>query len=203
MDSYSAVVLAGGRATRLGGANKARLEVGGVPLIDRVIAALRPLADQIVVVGHLAGEVARPGVEVVPDAFPSGSTLVGIYSGLRAARNDLALVVGCDMPFLSTPMLRMIARMAEGYDLAVPRVGTMLEALHAAYRRSCLPAMELSIERQQFKIVDLYPLVRVREVGEEDLRAVDPNLRSFFNVNTPSDLERARALVAQRETGIP
>ncbi|MGE5619078.1 MAG: molybdenum cofactor guanylyltransferase [Sphingomonadaceae bacterium] len=203
MDSYSAVVLAGGRATRLGGANKARLEVGGVPLIDRVIAALRPLADQIVVVGHLAGEVARPGVEVVPDAFPSGSTLVGIYSGLRAARNDLALVVGCDMPFLSTPMLRMIARMAEGYDLAVPRVGTMLEALHAAYRRSCLPAMELAIERQQFKIVDLYPLVRVREVGEEDLRAVDPNLRSFFNVNTPSDLERARALVAQRETGIP
>ncbi len=197
MDSYSAVVLAGGRATRLGGVNKARLEIGGVPLLDRVIAALQPLADQIVVVGHLAGDLLHPGIEVVPDLFPSRSTLVGIYSGLRMARNDLALVVGCDMPFLSTPLLLRIAQEAEGYDLAVPRVGSLLEALHAAYRRSCLPVMEQAIDRQQFKIIDFYSQVRVREVGESDLRAVDPALRSFFNVNTPSDLERARALAAQ------
>ncbi|MHB0868021.1 MAG: molybdenum cofactor guanylyltransferase [Chloroflexota bacterium] len=197
MDSYSAVVLAGGRATRLGGVNKARLEIGGVPLLDRVIAALQPLADQIVVVGHLAGGLLQPGVEVVPDLFPSRSTLVGVYSGLRMARNDLALVVGCDMPFLSTPLLQRIAQEADGYDLAVPRVGSLLEALHAAYRRSCLPVMEQAIDRQQFKIIDFYSQVRVREVGEADLRAVDPALRSFFNVNTPSDLERARALAAR------
>lgn len=194
MQNCSAVVLAGGRARRLGGVNKARLEIGGVPLLDRVLAALRPVADQIVVVGHLAGEMERPGVEVVPDAFPEHSTLVGVYSGLLAARHDVALVVGCDMPFLSTALLQRIAQLSEGYDLAVPRVNSLLEALHAAYRRSCLPVMEEAIGRKHYKIVDFYSLVRVREVEESELRLLDPELRSFLNVNTPEDLERARSL---------
>lgn len=198
MRSYSAVVLAGGRATRLGGINKASLEVGGTSLLDRVLGALEPLADQIVVVGHLAEGVERPGVEATGDAFPGGGTLVGIYTGLLAARNDLALVVGCDMPFLSTPLLERIALLAEGHDLAVPRVGQHLEALHAAYRRSCLPAMREAIERGQLKIVDFYPRLRVREVGEGEMRDLDPELRSFFNVNTPEDLELARSLALDR-----
>ena len=194
MRSCSAIVLAGGRATRLGGINKASLEVGGTSLLDRVLGALEPLADQIVVVGRLAEGVERPGVEVASDAFPGGGTLVGIYSGLLAARNDLALVVGCDMPFLSTPLLERIAVLAEGHDLAVPRVGQHLEALHAAYRRSCLSAMRDAIERGQLKIIDIYPRLRVREVGEGEMRDLDPELRSFFNVNTPVDLELARSL---------
>ncbi len=198
MAGYSAVVLAGGRATRLGGINKARMEIGGLPLLDRVVAALRPLASQIVVVGHLAGDDPPPGVELLPDALDEHSTLVGIYTGLRAARNEVALVVGCDMPFLSTPLLERIALLSDGYDLAVPLVGGHLEALHAAYRRSCLPVMEEAIRRQQLKIIDFYPDVKLRKVREEEMRELDPEFRSFFNINTPADLERARSLAAPR-----
>jgi molybdopterin-guanine dinucleotide biosynthesis protein A len=126
------------------------------------------------------------------------STLVGIYTGLMAARNDLALVVGCDMPFLSTPLLERIALLSDGYDVAVPMVRGHLEALHAAYRRSCLPEMEEAILRQQLKIIDFYPELRVRIVRETEIREIDPEFRSFFNVNNPADLEKARALASRK-----
>ncbi len=195
MAGYSAVVLAGGRGTRLGGVNKTHLEVGGVPLLGRVLDALRPLVDQIVVVGNLLGDNPPPDVEVVPDALDDHGTLVGIYTGLRVARHEVALTVACDMPFLSTPLLQRIAELSEGYDLAVPVVNGYLEALHAAYRRSCLPVMEEAIRRRQLRIIDFYPDVNTRKVSAAEVQELDPEFRSFFNVNTPADLERARSLV--------
>jgi len=199
MQSCSAIILAGGRATRLGGINKAVLEVGGQRLLDRVLDALRPLAEQILVVGHLAEGLHIPGVELIPDPHPRASTLVALHTGLTAARNPVALVVGCDMPFLSTALLERIARLSEGHDLAVPRVGAYLEALHAAYRRSCLPTMERAIQRQRLKIIDFYPEVNTREVTEAEMRDLDPDLLSFLNVNTPADLERARAIAGRAQ----
>jgi len=194
MQSYSAIVLAGGRATRLGSVNKAMLQVGGIRLIDRVLGTLRLLADQIILVGHLAEGLCEPDIEIVPDILPSRSALIGIYSGLQVARNDVAIVVACDMPFLSPPLLERIAQLSDGYDVVVPRIGDQLEALHAAYRRSCLPIMKEAIKLQQYKIIDFYPQLDVREIDEREIRAIDPKLLSFFNVNTPSDLERANAL---------
>ncbi len=196
MERCSAIVLAGGKASRLGGSDKAALEVGGKPIFQRVLDALRPVADQIVVVGHLAQALDTPGVERADDVMAGGGTLVAIYSGLLAARNDVALVVGCDMPFLATSLLRRIAELSEGHDVAVPRVGSHLEALHAVYRRTCLPVMADAVRRGQLKIIDFYPQVAVRVVEEQELRAYDPDLSSFFNVNTPADLQRARSLAA-------
>jgi molybdopterin-guanine dinucleotide biosynthesis protein A len=194
-EMVSAVVLAGGRATRLGGINKAMLEVEGRPIICRVMDALRPLADQILVIGHLAEGLYLPGVQVLPDPYPRAGTLVALRNGLLSARHDVSIVVGCDMPFLYTPLLRKIVQLSDGFDLAVPRIGPHLEALHAAYNRSCLPVIEDALRRRQMKIIDLYPSVRTREVPEAELRALDPDLRSFLNVNTVEDLERAVGLV--------
>lgn len=190
----SAIVLAGGRATRLGGTNKALLKVGGMRIIDRVLGALRPLTDQIILVGHLAESLDFPDVEVIPDAYPGAGSMPALQTGLRASRNDVALVVGCDMPFLSTSLLRQILDLSNGFDVAVPRIGPHLEALHAAYRRSCIPVIEDYLRRRDLKIIDFYPSVRTREVSEVELRALDPDLSSFFNVNTPEDLEKARAI---------
>jgi molybdopterin-guanine dinucleotide biosynthesis protein A len=197
MRKCSAIVLAGGRATRLGGANKAMLQVGNKRLIDRVLSALNPIASQIILVGHLAEGLSGPVIDIVPDKLQGGSALIGIYSGLQAARNDVALVVACDMPFLSTPLLKRIAVLSEGYDVAVPRVGNHLEALHAAYRRSCLPVMREAISQQQHKIIDFYTRLKVREIGESEIADIDPDGLSFFNVNTPADLKRANTLASR------
>jgi molybdenum cofactor guanylyltransferase len=194
IEKFSVIVLAGGRATRLGGVNKATIEVDGRRLIDRVLDAVLPLTDDVRIVGNLVPDAAGPSVQVVPDALPHRSSLVGVYTGLLSARYELALVVGCDMPFLSTPMLRLVAGAALGYDAAVPRIGSHLEALHAAYRRSCLPVIRTELQRQKYAVIDIYPRVHTLEIEESALRQIDPELRSLMNVNTLADLERARAL---------
>lgn len=192
VEDCSAIVLAGGRASRLGGVNKARLEVGGSPLLERVLDSVSPLASQLIVVGHLAGDLASGRAEVVPDLFADGGSLGGILTGLIYSKHDLAIVVGCDMPYLSTDLLRLILESSHGWDVTVPRIGPYQEALHAAYRRGCIPVLLDSLESGKRRIVDCYTRVRTREIPEEELRRLDPELRSFVNVNTPEDLERAR-----------
>ena len=197
-DTISAVVLAGGRATRLGGTNKALLEIGGKRIVERVVDTLRTLADQILVVGHLADGIDLPRVTFLPDEYPGAGTLAALHTGMLASHNDVCVVVGCDMPFLSVPLLRRIVDLSVGYDVAVPRIGPHLEALHAAYRKSSLPVIEDALQHQRLKIIDFYSLVRTREVPESVLRSIDPDLDSFLNVNTPEDLKRARLLVGDR-----
>jgi molybdopterin-guanine dinucleotide biosynthesis protein A len=199
-EAISAIVLAGGRARRLGGANEALLEVGGRRIIDRVIESLEAVAGQIILVGHLAEDLDLPGVAMLADDYPAAGTLAALHKGMAFSTNDLCLAVGCDMPFLSVPLLERIATLSEGHDLAVPRIGPHLEALHAAYRKSCLPTIEDALGRRQLKIIDFYSSVRTREVPESVLREIDPDLRSFLNVNTPEDLELARTLAADSQS---
>ncbi len=197
MEKYSAIILAGGRATRLGGRNKAELEIGGKRLLDRVVIALRPIADEILVVGHLADGFEPSDFERIPDIVPGASALMGAYTGLTRARHDLVIIVGCDMPFLRTPLLVRVAEAAAGHDVAVPRVGPHLEALHAAYRKSCIPIMERSLIKGRHKIIDFYPEVDAFEVPETAIVDLDPELLSFFNINTPADLDKARYLASR------
>lgn len=198
-EAVSAVILAGGRATRLGGVNKAQLEIGGKRIIDRVVDSLRPLADQILVVGHLSDGLNLLDVEVLTDENPGAGTLAALHTGLSRAKRDVCLVVGCDMPFLSTRLLEVIVSLCHDSDIAVPRIGPHLEALHAAYRRTCLPAIEDALARRELKIINFYGRMRTRELPESEVRAVDPELLSFLNVNTPEDVERARSIVDRLE----
>ena len=193
----TAIILAGGRATRLGGVNKALLEVGGRTIIDRVVDSLRPVAGQIILVGHLSESAHLPGVEVLQDAVPGAGTLTALHTGMTAARHQVCVAVGCDMPFLNSALLEKLAGLSEGYDLAVPRIGPHLEALHAAYRLTCIPTIEIAIRERQLKIIDFYKRVNTREVPESYLRTLDPDLRSFLNVNTAEDLARARDLAGE------
>jgi molybdopterin-guanine dinucleotide biosynthesis protein A len=199
VEKCTAIVLAGGRASRLGGINKALIEVGGVPVIHRILEALRPLADQTILVGRFAGDIGAIDVEVLPDALERGSALVGLYSGLLAARHDAAIAVACDMPFLSTSLLAHIVSRSRSRDVAVPRIGPHLEALHAVYRRSCIPFMQEMIDAGDHKIINLYRRVNVLEIGESDLRSIDPELLSVININTPADARRAQELAALRQ----
>jgi molybdopterin-guanine dinucleotide biosynthesis protein B/molybdopterin-guanine dinucleotide biosynthesis protein len=155
---------------------------------------VRPLSDDILIVGDLVSTSPYPSVRLIPDAVPHHSSLMGVYTGLLAARHELAVVVGCDMPFLSLPVLRLVASSARGHDVAVPKIGSNFEMLHAAYRRTCLPAMTKALERQSFRLLDILPEVDTLEIEERELRQLDPELRSFTNVNTPADQEKVAAI---------
>jgi molybdopterin-guanine dinucleotide biosynthesis protein A len=195
VEAVTAVVLAGGRGTRLGGVNKALLEIGRRRVIDRLLDAVRPIAIEPIVVVNNDGSLDRlAGTRVVRDVDPGAGALVGLYSGLRVVATPLAVALACDMPFVSTTLLRGLLAEAGEWDAVVPLIGGQPEPLHAIYRHTCLPAIETALSSGQKRLISFFDGVRVRYVEEAALRALDPDLRSFLNVNRPEDLARAAEL---------
>jgi len=180
------VVLAGGASRRMG-RDKAFLDLGGRPLIAHVLERMGEVCAETLIVANDIPRYAGLGVRVVPDVFPGVGVLGGLHAGLAAAQHDLILAVGCDMPFLNPALLRAFVAWAEGYDVVALRRGEQVETLHATYRRTCLGPMEEAIRSGQRRIISFFPQVRVRYVAPEDIFPLDPDLRSFRNVNTPEE----------------
>lgn len=191
----SGVILAGGHGSRLGGANKSLLDVGGRTNIDRVLGALGGLAGDLVVVANDRELAARPDIRLVLDDAPHAGVLPALEQGLAAARGELAIVVACDMPFLSDALLGELVRRAEAVDVVIPIVEGRPEPMHAIYRpEPCRAAIRAAVAEGQQRMIAFLDRVRVERVPESELRRFDPELRSFFNTNTPADLARAREL---------
>jgi molybdopterin-guanine dinucleotide biosynthesis protein A len=173
------------------GRDKALLDLGGRPLIAVVAEKLSAVADEVVIAADDTAAYASFADRVVPDQFPGVGTLGGIHAGLAAVRHELALVVGCDMPFLQPAVLTRFAEAAAGFDVAILRRGRWVEPMHAAYRRTCLPAIESAIRAGDRRVISFFDEVRVRYLAEDEIRPLDPELRSFVNINTPEDWQAA------------
>ena len=195
----TAVILAGGQSRRLG-RDKAVEPFAGEPLIRRVIRrASEAVVTQhvVVVVADSARAAALPlddSHHTAVDVFPDCGSLGGIYTGLDASSTDWSLVAACDMPFLSAHLLAHMAGLRDGVDAVVPVVDGRPEPTHALYSRRCLPAIESRLRSGQLKISGFFDDVAVHYVPESDIRNFDPDLLSFFNINRPEDLSRAKEL---------
>ena len=195
--NVSGIVLAGGSSSRLG-QNKALVRVAGRSLIERVLDVLSPLISDVWLVtqnGYDAELFAGLGLPIVIDIYSGAGTLGGLHAGLSAMRTEYGLVVGCDMPFLNADLLGFMISQTRGYDVVMPRIGKYHEPLHALYARRCVPAMERSIQAGRRRILHALSDARIRYIEEAEVDHFDPSRLSFFNVNTPEELERARALL--------
>jgi molybdopterin-guanine dinucleotide biosynthesis protein A len=180
----------------MGGEPKAWLEVGGRPIIERVLGVVRAVADDVLLVTNTPDVYARLGLPMVPDLVPEGGSLGGIYTGLRAAAGDAAFTVACDMPFLRADVARLCTGHAGVADVVIPRVGGQLETLHACYAKACLGPMAARLERRELRITGFFSEVRVLEVAEDAVAALGDPRVVFMNVNTPAELAAARARAA-------
>jgi molybdopterin-guanine dinucleotide biosynthesis protein A len=199
-DAFSGVILAGGHGSRLGGVNKALLEVGGRPNVARVLEALGPLCQDLVIVANDLELASWPGVRLVLDREPHAGVLPALAEGLAAAGGERAIVVACDMPFLSTALLRDLVQRSAEVDVVIPVVDGRPEPMHAVYRRlPCLEAIRAALAAGERRMISFLDRLRVERVDEANLRALDPELRSFFNTNTPEDLALARSLAREEE----
>ncbi|MCX6023428.1 MAG: molybdenum cofactor guanylyltransferase [Chloroflexi bacterium] len=189
-------VLAGGMSRRLG-RDKALLELGGLTLLERAIATLGSLADEVIVIGPEGRASFAAGARVVPDAYPTAGPLGGIATALEAATTDRVLIVACDMPFLSPDLLIYLRDLAPDADLTIPRANGQTEQMHAIYSRACLPSIHAQIATGDLKIDRFFSHVQVRYVEDAELRTIDPALRSFFNINTLADLELAMHMLSE------
>ena len=194
----TAVVLAGGKSRRLGRDKREEI-VGGQTLLERVVGRLSQISDEIILVVaadsppvSLAFPQETSSRRTVVDRFPDQGALGGIYTGVAESASFHSLVVAGDMPFLNLGLLRYLTALADDFDVVVPLVWGRMEPLHAVYSKDCLGPMERLMRRTNLKIVDFFPEVKVRTVAEDVITKFDPELRSFFNINTAADLAKAR-----------
>jgi molybdopterin-guanine dinucleotide biosynthesis protein A len=197
----SGVILAGGLGTRYGGENKAFLKVGGVRILDRLFGLFAELFDEILLVTTRPRDFLEWDGLIVTDIFPVRSSLTGIHAGLFYARHPFAFFSACDTPFLKREIIETVLDAIEpGVDLVLPRTQAGAEPLCAAYSRRCLGPAEAHLRASKFSIQWALKDRRIKTIPEDRLRAKDPGLISFFNVNTPQDLAQAEQLVRAGKT---
>ena len=184
------VLVAGGRAARMGGAPKGLLRLAGDPIAARSLALFGRLFGRALVVANDPAIYAGLGAPIVPDVFPGRGAPGGLHAALAAARTPWVFAVGCDMPFLDAGAIGWLAARREGVDAVLVRAGGRLEPLHAFWSRACLAPLEALLASGEPSLRDLAAGVRTRIVEEPEWRSVDPDLRSLENANTPDDARR-------------
>ena len=187
----SAAVLAGGAAARFGGRDKGALVLAGRTILERQLEALSPLTDDIMLVGRAA---AAPGVRPVADRVSGRGPLAGLDAALDAARDDELVVLACDMPFVTTALLRHLVTLAAGADAVVPATEHGYHPLCAVYTRACRAAIARHLAENRLALHSLLDDLRVRVVTGEELDAFGNRDHLLANVNTQAEFEELEAL---------
>jgi molybdopterin-guanine dinucleotide biosynthesis protein A len=187
---FSVVILTGGHSERFG-CDKARLDFNGQSLIQGAVASLMAVSDDIICVARSEQEIGVTGAQVIYDLPGASGVLPALSAGLERTKYRWSFVMGCDMPFVSLPLVRYLFTLVDGFDIVVPHLVIGIEPLHAFYHRRVQGALTRAIVDGRKRVVSFYEDVRVRKVDEAELRLYDPHLRSFFNINTPADLDQA------------
>ena len=200
----TAVILAGGRGKRLG-YNKALLKMGDTYLLEIIVRNIKAISDRILFVvspndySHLlsihSSLLSSNCVSVICDSIPNQGPLLGLIEALKWSDEEWIFLVGCDMPFIEKPLVRLIYQSRKkGSQVLVPQLNNFLEPLHAFYHRSCLKAAETAYKQGKRKIKDFYPFVNVSVLEEKAMSLIKNYQISFFNINSTEDLQRAQKI---------
>jgi molybdenum cofactor guanylyltransferase len=192
--TFGGIVLAGGKSTRMGEA-KATLPFGPETMLQRVVRLLGTTVSPIVTVAA-RDQVLPPlpaGVVITHDERDARGPLEGLRAGLKALPEavDAAYVTSCDVPLLVPAFVAHMLGLLGHHDIAVMEIDGFTHPLSAVYRRSVLPQVEGLLAQDRLRPVFLFDAVRTRRVSPDEMRAVDPGLRTLRNLNTREDYEAA------------
>lgn len=188
----SAVVLAGGEARRANGQEKYFFTFEGKTFIERLVASLSGVVDEIVVVAKNPMQCTRfteiSGLRCINDIRQGLGPIGGLHAGALEARGDLVFVVACDMPFVDSQVVKYLFAAIGDYDAAIPRWNeTMFEPLHAVYRRTALLSYLESHTSLALRTMVL--TLNTHYIPVDELRTFDPDLRTFTNINKLEELQ--------------
>ena len=189
-NSGSAIILAGGKSSRMG-RPKALLPFDNEPLIVHLVRALKRMFAEAVVVAAPGQELPPLPVRLARDEVAYQGPVGGIYYGLKAASGEVCFVTSCDVAFLNVSLISYLLSQISDYDVVVPYWRGRFQPLHAVYRRSVLPLLKEQLERGELRPIYLFDKVRTRKIDEDEIRRFDPEGLSFLNMNTPEDYEES------------
>ena len=199
MTAVQGAILAGGQASRMDGLPKGLLEVGGIRILDRLVAAFQEALGELPLLVANATDAGswRPGLRVVPDRIPGAGSLAGLHTAVLEAPAPV-VAVAWDMPFVAAGLVALLAQGLESADVVIPASGGRrgIEPLCAGYGPATGPAMAVAIDRGDLRAIAFHEAVRVRIIPEAELLAFGDPGRLFFNVNTPEDLVRANGMAS-------
>ncbi len=176
------------------GQDKCFVDLDGQPMIQHVLDRVHELGVPIMVIGNHVERFQALDEVVFPDLVPGAGSLGGVYTALFHSSTKLTLCVACDMPLLNVNLIRHLLTLIGDCDAVVPIIGERPQGLHALYHQRCLKPIQQQIARDELRIRSLYDMLSVRFVTEAEIQPLDPALHSFWNVNTPDDLARARLI---------
>ncbi len=189
-------ILSGGENRRIP-VLKGFLSVGGRTIIERSIEVLARVFGHVVISTNMPEKYFLLGVPLIGDVRKEKGPMTGIVSVLAATGADAVFVVACDMPFISEELIRAMVREHEagdmegrGYDVTIPVFRGYREPLFGIYAESAARHMESLITEGKRRIADAFDRLCVRYISEEEVKAVDPEGKSFVNINTMEDYER-------------
>jgi molybdopterin-guanine dinucleotide biosynthesis protein A len=192
------VILSGGLSTRFNGKNKAFINVGGRCILDRLYDVFAGLFNEIILVTNHPLQFLHWDLMIVSDLYPVRSSLTGIHTGLFYMKNPFAFFSACDTPFLKKELVEtLLQHIDKKNDIIMPETSAGMEPLCAIYSKRCLNSAENHIKQNKFKIQRALGNHRLKKIPEAKLRLKDPELISFFNINTPEDQEVAEEMAAK------
>jgi molybdenum cofactor guanylyltransferase len=182
------IILSGGKNKRMG-ANKAFLRLGTERLIDRTVRVFRARFSEVILVTNEPLLYLDQHITIVTDLMKNKGPLMGIYTGLFYASCEHIFIAACDMPFLNDRFIQYMIDHTTDEDIVVPASPGGLEPLHAIYSKRCLGSIRRLLDADLLKITGFYKGLRQKVIGEDVIKAYDPEGRMFMNVNTPADLQ--------------
>jgi molybdopterin-guanine dinucleotide biosynthesis protein A len=191
IDGICGAILAGGESRRFG-QNKALALLGGRPVIRHVLDPLQNLFKDVMIITHQPALFQRFEVDVAADVLRGPGALAGLLTALVHANHEYCFVVACDMPFLNAAVIHRMLSSGRRKDVLIPVRRGEHQPLHALYSRRCIPFIQRGILRGHYRIVDFFPEVAVEEIEEGEWKDLDPESRSFFNVNQADDFAEAQ-----------
>lgn len=195
LPGLTVAILAGGKSSRMG-TDKSFVRVLGRPLIEDVLAQVAGIGAETIIITNRVDDYRYLSLPLFADVVPDKGALGGIYTAIYSSSQPHTLCAACDMPFVVRPLLDYLISLIPdaNADAVVPRLNGEAEPFRAIYSRVCLGPIRAALDAGKMRVISFFPAVRVRFVDEPEIDRFDPQHLSFFNVNTPEDLEQARRL---------
>ena len=190
----NAAILAGGRARRLGGRDKSQLRVEGRTILERQLTALTGCVDRVLLVGYRGEPPFEGGFVTIEDRVPDRGPLGGLDAALARSGEAAVLLLACDMPFVTAPLLAHLVSQLGDFDAVVPRTERGYHPLCAVYGQSCQVPARRRLGQTQLRMRELLGDLRVRAVDTDELARFGGASRLLANVNTQADIDALGSL---------
>lgn len=193
MLKMATIILAGGKSERMG-EDKRGLKISNESILTELIKLFLPISKEVILSVDDGAMFTDLGVKIAQDEIAYLGPLSGILTGLKATSEQYNLVVSCDMPFVRLNLVKAMMDRAPGNDVVICKLGYGFEPLLAIYSTACIPLIEASLKRGKREVISFLGEAKVAVIAQSEVAKIDPDLISFFNLNTPADFERAKEI---------